>query len=338
MCEISIIVPIYNKEYCIFNTVKCIQNQTFEDFELLLIDDGSKDRSGKICDALSSRDARIKTFHTPNRGVSAARNLGIRKAKGKYIGFIDADDSVDKTFLEKLYSAIKKNNADLAVCDYYQTKNREKTVHTYQNHHSGNAMFEIIRQDLQCIVWNKLYVREKIKHLFDENITLCEDSIFCAWYCQDNLPKIAYVHEVLYGYSVRRNGLTSTYQKNSFDGISKMFSINRILTEQISDVELKYLAIHHVYRAYFYGVYTFIFENLSKGPMTKETLARIERIINNRRYRRVIRFVWKYALQDRRAEGTGITEYLLILFSLLKMKRGIYFVSKVRLYRTKKVL
>ena len=330
MCEISIIVPVYDKKKYLLNTVWSILNQTFGDFELLLIDDGSTDGSGMICDRLATLNKKVKVFHTINQGVSAARNYGIRKAGGKYIGFIDADDYIDKTFLEKLYNAIEKNDAGLAVCDYYEIKNGRKKIHNHRNYHSGNKEFEVLRQDLQCILWNKLFVRKKIKHLFDESISTCEDSLFCARYYYDNNPKIVYVNETLYGYLVHNDGLTSTLQKRSFSGINKLLIINRKISNRIHDEQLKYLAIHHIYRVYYFGIYTYVFENLSKGPVNSEKLSVIEQIINDRKYQRIIRFIMKYSRMDKRAEKISITEIILALLSMLKLKRTIYLFSKVR--------
>ena len=160
MCEISVIVPVYNKKKYLVNTVKSILMQTFKDFELLLIDDGSTDGSGAVCGKMSALDARVKTFHTENRGVGAARNLGIRKATGKYISFIDADDSVHKTFLEELYGAITENDSEMAVCNYYEINKGRKVAHNYERRNDEDALFGIIRQDLLCVIWNKLFVRE----------------------------------------------------------------------------------------------------------------------------------------------------------------------------------
>lgn len=330
MCEISIIVPVYNKRKYIANTVLSILRQTFQDYELLLIDDGSSDDSGLLCDKLSEADPRIRTFHTKNRGVSAARNYGISKASGKYISFIDADDTIDRTFLEKLYDSMKENDSDLAVCGYYKIKNGKKTVHEHKDYGTRNEVYEVLRQDLQCILWNKLFVRDKIKHLFDESISTCEDSIFCAWYYYDNNPKIACVDEVLYRYIVHNDGLTSTYQYRALNGIHKLLYINRQISEQITDERLKYLAIHHIYKVYYYGIYMFIFENLSKGPISREKLSVIKHVINNRKYQRIIRFILKYRMQDKKAERIGMMEFFIILFSFLKMKRAIYYISKVK--------
>ncbi len=98
--KISVIVPVYNVEKYLRRCIDSILSQTFSDFELLLIDDGSKDKSGDICDEYVAKDVRIKVFHKANAGVSSARNLGLDKAKGEFIFFVDSDDFLDKTHLE----------------------------------------------------------------------------------------------------------------------------------------------------------------------------------------------------------------------------------------------
>lgn len=101
--KISVIVPVYNVEKYLSLCIDSILSQTFTDFELLLVDDGCTDKSGEICDGYAKTDARIKVFHTENRGVSAARNLGIKEASADWICFVDSDDWVEKKFLSDLY-------------------------------------------------------------------------------------------------------------------------------------------------------------------------------------------------------------------------------------------
>ena len=125
-CLISIIIPVYNVETYISNCIESILNQTFKDFELLLIDDGSIDESGRLCDNYKKKDSRINVIHTKNQGVSKSRNLGIKKAKGKYIMFCDSDDYVDKYWCEKLYNTIKNNPNSFILCSFTVHNQREK--------------------------------------------------------------------------------------------------------------------------------------------------------------------------------------------------------------------
>ena len=125
MPKISIIVPIYNVEKYLDKCVSSILNQTFTDFELLLVDDGSPDRCGEMCDEYAKKDSRVKVIHRKNGGLSAARNSGIDAACGKYIGFIDSDDYIEENMYEHLYDVITKYDADIAcggIFDTYPTK------------------------------------------------------------------------------------------------------------------------------------------------------------------------------------------------------------------------
>src|SRR5690606_28111374 len=110
--KISINIPIYNAELFLKKCINSVLNQTFENFELLLINDGSTDKSGQICDDYSQKDERIKVFHKKNGGVSSARNFGIRNSSGKLLCFIDADDWIESDYLKNI---ISKNNADLVI-------------------------------------------------------------------------------------------------------------------------------------------------------------------------------------------------------------------------------
>ena len=112
---ISLIVPVYNKIHYLASTLDAIQRQTFRDYECILIDDGSTDGSGSICDDFAFKDARFKVFHIPNGGVSHARNVGLDYARGKYITFIDGDDSLHPNYLTNLYSCIARSGVDLVI-------------------------------------------------------------------------------------------------------------------------------------------------------------------------------------------------------------------------------
>lgn len=117
-CTISIIVPVYNAEKYLNRCIDSILAQTYTDFELLLINDGSKDNSGKICDEYVNKDSRVRVFHKENAGVSKARNLGLDSALGEWITFVDSDDWVREDFLEKRLELALKENVDIVYCDF----------------------------------------------------------------------------------------------------------------------------------------------------------------------------------------------------------------------------
>lgn len=330
MCEISVIIPVYNKKDTIERTIRSVLDQTFRDLELLLIDDGSTDGSAKLCDELAGTDARIRIIHTENRGVSAARNEGLKAALGKYVSFIDADDHIESTFLEKLHDPMVSENVNMAVCGYREIRNGKIKSHLYECLDTGDDIYEYLREDMLCILWNKLFVRDKIEHPFDESISTCEDSIFVIRYFLDNDPSVTFVNECLYGYLVRKDGLSSTYHEGAFSGINKLLKMNRKLAARIASEDLKRLGMHHVFRVYFYGIYTYIFVSLSIECMSGDNLSVIDEVINDRTYRKIIKLMFRYQFRDRRAERTSAMESLIILFSLLRMKKVIWFLSKVK--------
>lgn len=120
MKKISVIVPVYNTEKYIKKCIRSIIEQTLKEIEIIIVNDGSKDKSLEIIKDLMKQDRRIKLINKENEGVSSARNSGIKMAKGKYIQFIDSDDWIEKEFLEKMYDFAEKENVDIVVSDYYE--------------------------------------------------------------------------------------------------------------------------------------------------------------------------------------------------------------------------
>ena len=125
MPKISIIVPVYNVEEYIHRCIDSILAQTFTDFELILVNDGSHDQCGKICDEYAENDSRIKVIHKKNGGLSDARNAGLEIAQGEYIGFVDSDDYIEHDMYEKLIEACKEYNSKLAMCGRYKVLGEE---------------------------------------------------------------------------------------------------------------------------------------------------------------------------------------------------------------------
>ena len=114
---VSVIIPVYNVQKYLLKCVESVINQTYTNIEIILIDDGSKDTSGKICDEIAEKDQRIRVIHTENRGVSAARNMGLSFAVGEFVTFVDSDDTVNSKFVEELYAAFD-SSVDMTVCAF----------------------------------------------------------------------------------------------------------------------------------------------------------------------------------------------------------------------------
>lgn len=182
---ISVIVPIYNAEKYLRYCLDTILAQTFSDFELLLIDDGSKDNSGKICDEYAGQDTRVKVFHKENGGVSSARNFGIHNATGKWLVFVDADDWIDQDYLECLYP---KNENELVCCSFVLNdeteesswnvflSNCENTIQALDNNLTKFAFCSVC-----CKVFNTAIAQDN-NVLFREQISQGEDGLFVLDY------------------------------------------------------------------------------------------------------------------------------------------------------------
>lgn len=156
--SVSIIVPVYKAEAYLHRCLDSILAQTFTDWELLLVDDGSPDRSGVICDEYAAKDDRIRVFHKENGGVSSARQKGQDEAQGEYTIHADPDDWVEPTMLEELYKKAKADDADMVICDYYMNDGENQTYITQKPTvlDRKTVLGELLFQQLHGSCWNKL--------------------------------------------------------------------------------------------------------------------------------------------------------------------------------------
>lgn len=168
---ISIIVPVYKVEPYLRQCIESVLSQTYKNVEILLIDDGSPDSCGQICEEYAERDGRVRVFHTENKGLSAARNLGFQMANGEYIGFVDADDWIEPNMYETLLERLVETNSDICICafwfEYVNTFEEEK----YQNSimSDKDSLKALIRGEIKSYVWNKLFKRNILENvLFPE--------------------------------------------------------------------------------------------------------------------------------------------------------------------------
>jgi len=217
--KISIVVPVYNVEKYLPRCIDSILAQTFTDFELLLIDDGSTDNSGRICDEYTKNDNRIRVFHTKNFGVSSARNKGIENAIGKYISFVDSDDEVFNTYLETLYKHIVK--CDIVFFQNIwinedQTRLMISLNNFYSDDHNSieKEILFLIHNNTGCnlfgFTWNKIFRASIIKEhniKFVKNLTLSEDEVFTLEFCK-YINNIMVLNTPLYYYYSKAKGLT----------------------------------------------------------------------------------------------------------------------------------
>lgn len=226
MPEVSIILPVYNSEKSLQKCINSILRQTFADFELIIINDGSTDNSREICENLKNQDNRITVINQENGGVSAARNKGLSVAKGRYIMFCDSDDYVAIDWIEALYNAITNAPESLTVCSINQSVGKSiNTDFSSENNHI--SYFELYKIGLSAYTPNKIYNKNIIDEnnlTFDVNCSFAEDVKFnCEYYnhCKD----VFFVNKKLYFYNISDEGLSKSYKINSFDLHIMPFSI-----------------------------------------------------------------------------------------------------------------
>ena len=225
MPEISIIVPVYKVEQYLPRCIDSILAQTFTDFELLLIDDGSPDNCGKICDEYAAKDARIRVFHKENGGVSSARNLGLDNACGKYIGFVDSDDVVSPWFLETLRRYADEST--VPICDYSRFKDEvtfERPISETVGQIPSSSYMD--SSAIFSIIWNKLFPAEAVKKArFQSGIKNGEDTLFAYEVLSCEKYRFAYIKEALYGYFDRDNSAVNTIDAAGRENLFRVITV-----------------------------------------------------------------------------------------------------------------
>ena len=230
MPRLSIIVPIYNVEKYLSRCIESILNQTFKDFELILVNDGSTDNCKEICEKYKRMDSRIIVANKKNGGLSSARNLGIDISKGDYIGFVDSDDFIDVHMYEILLNTINAYDSDIVICDYYKVN--EYDIKKYEKMKSNNkdinveninnidAIERIITRDIKIVVaWNKIYKRSLFDNLRYKEGVICEDE-FLAHRIFYKCNKVSIINQKLYYYIQRKGSIiNSPFSSKDFDKI-----------------------------------------------------------------------------------------------------------------------
>ena len=224
-CKLSVIVPVYNVEKYLEACIHSIEEQSFQDYEVILVDDGSADRSPQICDAYAERDARVRVIHSPNRGVSHARNTGIDVAKGEYLQFIDADDLLaDRNVLRDMMRFTADPELDLvsARCFHFRdgvpVHSRNTDAAAYEVTTSSEKIREFVSKTMLMI---NIFSRDVIDELrFDTRITLGEDALFVAA-AISRVQKAALLDKVCYYRRLRPGSAVHTNYKqgDSEEGI-----------------------------------------------------------------------------------------------------------------------
>lgn len=217
--KVSVVVPVYNAENYLGKCVESLLQQTLDEIEILLIDDGSTDDSLKICRSFQERDNKVVVFHKPNGGVSSARQFGIEHAHGEYIIHADSDDWVAPNMLEEMYAYAKSHQADLVIADYYRDTPKGSNLISQKptNVDDNNAIILDFSKHLFGATWNKLIRASAIvesKVSFPKDVNYCEDLLFFFSLLLHPI-KCVYLSKAFYHYNQVENSITTNFTKKS---------------------------------------------------------------------------------------------------------------------------
>ncbi|WP_418501161.1 glycosyltransferase [Flagellimonas sp.] len=244
---ISVIVPVYNVEAYLSQCVDSILSQTYENLEVILINDGSKDNGGKICDGYAKKDSRVKVIHQINKGLSGARNSGLKIAAGEYLAFVDSDDWIEPTMFSTMVELMQQNNLEIIECDIAKSNVEKQTVRnvklaveTY-----SEALKRIIKNN-QYSVWRRVYKASLVKDYRFLEGKNSEDVYFTI----DNLKKVDKigVYPVpFYNYRYNPTSITkSPYSLKKFDSLDAGYYLLDKVVKENDDPEIVSIAYDHM--------------------------------------------------------------------------------------------
>ena len=289
---ISVIVPVYNVEKYIKRCIDSIINQKYTNLEIILVDDGSPDNCGKICDEYAKKDNRIKVIHKENGGVSSARNAGLEVANGKYITFVDADDWVEHQYIEQLARVMIEKQADYVTCGY----NRVYANQNEKINYSGRIIEYTPKEYLVKLLnvqlgygfcHMKLIKRNVIKDKrFYDKLIVGEDAFFNVELCE-NMKKITILEKTLYNYRFNENSIVRTYDE---DYAKKYKNSMEVMYEYIikkygNDKEI----IQNLYNYIAYHI-LLISVNYCFNPKNKNKIKSLKNLYNIKIFKDAIKF------------------------------------------------
>ncbi|MDE6492041.1 MAG: glycosyltransferase [Lactobacillus sp.] len=253
----SILIPVYNSADYLTACLESIRNQHFTDFEVILIDDGSRDESGRICDDFAHSDSRFIVHHVQNGGVSKARNLGISQSRGRYITFVDSDDIIEPDTLGAYMAAFSEDDCiDAVKCGYYREKPGVscELVSSKEDYlfRDKSDLFKLLEGSrYYSFIWNVCIKRDKIGPVrFNEKINWLEDHIFC-YQCYFNCDKVKVLSKPLYHYMIREGQTNLSNVKNPMvvlDAMNLEYDWKQRLNNgKYPDIERKSITDNYLY-------------------------------------------------------------------------------------------
>lgn len=244
---ISVIVPVYRVENFLSTCIESILNQSLKDFELILVDDGSPDFCGHLCDIYETKDSRIKTIHKTNGGLSSARNAGLDIAKGDFIAFVDSDDFIFPNYLEVLYNACKRYNAEISCCKFIRCSESDK-LNNFKHQDVSNEI-EVFNDNkmevflttkkINTVAWGKLYKKEIFKNLKFPEGKLHED-VFTTHIAIHRAKKIAVCEYIGYAYRINFNSIVNeSFSKKKLDLLEGFCLRSRFIEKNYPNLKRK---------------------------------------------------------------------------------------------------
>lgn len=319
---ISVIIPIYKVEKYLNKCIESVINQTYANLEIILVNDGSPDNSGKICEQYALIDKRIKVIHKENGGVSSARNIGLDNANGQYVTFIDADDFVENNYCESLINTLKSKNVDCVACGYNRVyNNRVESIIEKEEYALNNIQFLenifFVQKGLGfCHM--KLWKKSCINNIrFEESLTVGEDALFNMMVSR-NMEKFYMLNKPLYNYRFNDASVVRKFDQNYAQKYLKSMQIaEKYIIEFYSDnkIVLKKLNNYVAYHV------LLIIVNYCLNPENKlnfrESLNKVKEVCNIKEF--------KIAVKESGYEGFSLTRKI----TLFTIKSKLYFLTTI---------
>lgn len=329
---ISIITPVYNSERWLDKCINSVQSQTYKNFELILVNDGSTDNSGEICNKYADKDDRIKVIHTINQGVSSARNQGLELARGDYICFLDSDDAFKENLCEIISNTFDKNDIDIIIFGYENTS-KEQILPSFNNGKIENLIKDLDKYKklntnydfcFSCRYSFKRLFLKSINNVFDKDISMGEDTLFNMKAIFES-NSIYVLKQSLYIYNDLN--INSTVRKKYKPNLPQIFNENYIKKIKIIN-NYKIKSSNFFYDFYYYHIYLItvnIIKNSFNGPK-ENILDDINYVLNTDMCIESFKY---FNLKELYKISDNICFYFFLCMCKFKLSKSIYLYSKL---------
>lgn len=277
MRKISIIIPIYNVQKYLSECLDSLLEQTYTEWEALLVDDGSTDDSGKICEKYALKDSRFRVIHKKNGGAASAKNVGLDQIEGEYVGFIDSDDYVERTWLEKVMKVIINRNADIVEFNFdkvFRTGSKEENCYLYKEKEftAEQYLAQYLTNWSSSLFWNKIVSASLVKKIRFRKERRCIDDEFFTYKVISDAHKIVQINDVLYHYRQR----ASSAVQNKKNQLQKTEDALEVLVERYKWICEKFPNLRNNYLSHDVNI-MFYFAGFSHTKQTVKKFRSISR-------------------------------------------------------------